>query len=359
MRFLLFAAAGALLAQNSTPPVKSPEVHADGRVTFRIRAPNAASVALVTDWMGRGESKPLAKGDGGVWSLTLGPLEPSTYIYGYVVDGVTMADPVNPRVKLRAFGSGSFVEVPDKGAIWQERDVPHGKVEINWGKSAVLGGETRWVWIYTPPGYAASGKRYPVLYLLHGSNDTAAGWTMAGQANFIFDNLLAEKKMAPMVVVMPFGHAVPFGQREAFGKDNNALFEDYLLRDVVPMVRSEYRVETGRERTAIAGLSMGGGQALRIGFGHMDLFSAVGAFSAAAPQDFEKAFGDSLKDANTKLKVIWFGCGREDSLFARSEQLDSLLTARGVKHTFRASSGAHNFTIWRKHLAEFAPLLFR
>ncbi|MEZ5352122.1 MAG: alpha/beta hydrolase-fold protein [Bryobacteraceae bacterium] len=359
MRTAVFLVASTLLAQNAAPPVVSPEVHADRRVTLRMRAPNAKQVALVTDWMGRGESKPLTKDGDGVWSVTVGPLEPSTYIYSFQVDGVTMADPVNPRVKLRAFGSGSFVEVPDRGAVWQERDVPHGKVEINWQKSSVLGGETRWIWIYTPPGYAQSGKRYPVLYLLHGSNDTAAGWTMAGQANFIFDNLLAEKKMTPMVVVMPFGHAVPFGQREARGKDNGALFEDYLLRDVIPTVRANYRVETGRERTAIAGLSMGGGQALRIGFGHMDLFSAVGAFSAAVPQDFESAFGASLKDANAKLKTVWFGCGKQDSLFGRAEKLDELLTARGVGHTFLATDGAHNFTIWRKHLAEFAPLLFR
>ncbi len=321
MRIPGFFLAGALLAQNAAPPpILSPEVHQDRRVTFRLHAPNASAVALVTDWMARGTSEPLSKGPGGVWSVTIGPLEPSTYIYGFQVDGTAMADPVNPRIKLRALGSGSLVEVPpDANAVWREQDVPHGKVEINWRKSTVLGGETRWIWVYTPPGYAESGKRrYPVLYLLHGSNDTAAGWTTAGQANFILDNLLAAKKIVPMVVVMPFGHAVPFGQREARGKDNSALFEDYLLRDVIPTVRAAYRIETSRDRTAIAGLSMGGGQALRIGFGHLDMFSAVGAFSAAVPADFESAFSSALKDANARLKTIWFGCGRQDSLFPRA-----------------------------------------
>jgi enterochelin esterase-like enzyme len=289
-------------------------------------------------------------------------LEPSIYLYTFSVDGVTIADPVNPRIKLRSRTSASMVEVPaEPAAVWQARDVPHGAIEINWQKSQLLG-DTQWIWIYTPPGYEKEGTRkYPVLYLFHGSNDIAGGWTLAGNANFIVDNLIAEKKAVPMIVVMPYGHAVPFGSpREAQAK-NTAVFEEYLLRDVMPVVESKYRTAAGRENRAIAGLSMGGGQSLQIGFRHLNLFSAIGAFSAAVPNDFETRFAGELNDGeetSSKLKLLWIGCGRQDSLFGRSEKLADLLQARHIRHTFRATEGAHTYTIWRQYLAEFVPLLF-
>lgn len=348
----------ALTLHAQTARVVSPEVLPDRRVTFRIRAPKASEVTLTGDWLGTTPAPKLAKDDAGVWSVTLGPFEPSIYIYSYTVDGVAMADPVNPRMKLRASTSASLLEVgaatPD---FWEPRDVPHGAVEINWQKSKAISGETRAIWIYTPPGYQRNSQRYPVLYLLHGSNDTAAGWTTAGYANFVIDNLLAGKKATPSIVVMPFGHAAPFG-----GQGNDALFEKYLLEDVIPTVEAKYRVAPGRQNRAIAGLSMGGGQSLRIGLGHPDLFSAVASFSGAIPQDFETRFADLLAkpDAtNAKLKVLWIGCGQQDSLFPRSKNLSELLTKKQVKHVFRATEGVHNYTVWRKYLAEYLPLLFR
>ncbi|MFN0101857.1 MAG: alpha/beta hydrolase-fold protein [Bryobacteraceae bacterium] len=353
-RAILLLAAVAVLSGQA---VVSPEVGGDSRVTFRMAAPKAGEVLFYGDWMPVGTSKPMQKDAAGLWSITTDPLPPSVYIYHFVVDGVTMADPVNPRIKLRARTSASLLEVPGDGdAVWQPRDVPHGTVEINWQKSKVLNGETRWMWIYTPPGYAASGgKKYPVLYLFHGSNDTAGGWVLAGHANFILDNLIAEKKAEPMIVVMPFGHAVPFGSpREAQAK-NVEVYEQYLLRDVMPMVRAKYRVAGTREQTAIAGLSMGGGQSLGIGMKHLDMFSAIGSFSAAVPQGLEKRI-DELKKANP---LVWVGCGKDDSLFARSADLAEKLKAGGVRHTWRATPGAHTYTVWRQYLAEFAPLLFR
>jgi enterochelin esterase family protein len=255
-----------------------------------------------------------------------------------------------------------MVEVPaESSALWDARDVPHGGVEINWQKSTAINGETRWFWVYTPPGYEKTpSQRYPVLYLFHGSNDTAGGWTLAGHANFILDNLLAEKKAVPMIIVMPFGHAVPFGAR---GQGNNTdLYEKYVLKDVMPTVESKYRVKPGRENRAIAGLSMGGGQTISIAFRHLDLFSSIGAFSAAIPGDFEKEFAQTIenhKDVNAKLKVFWFACGKQDSLFERSQKFSDLLDARQIKHTFRPSEGAHVYKVWRLYLSEFAPLLFR
>jgi enterochelin esterase-like enzyme len=344
--------------------LKSPEVAADHRVTFRIRAPKASEVTLAGDWLGNAPPAKLVKDDNGIWSVTLGPFEPSIYIYSFTVDGLSIADPINPRMKLRASTSASLLEVKDDPpAFWEAHDVPHGAVEINWEKAKTINGETRAIWIYTPPGYEKNTRRYPVLYLLHGSNDTAAGWTTAGNANFVFDNLLADKKMVPMIVVMPFGHAAPFGvPTPPGGMSNDALFESYLLEDVIPTVEDRYRVAPGRQNRAIAGLSMGAGQSIRIGLGHLDRFSFVASFSGAVPGDFETRFADLLKDpqaTNGKLKALWIGCGQQDSLFGRSKNLSELLTKYQIKHTFRATDGVHNYTIWRKYLAEYAPLLFK
>ncbi|MFN7920190.1 MAG: alpha/beta hydrolase-fold protein [Bryobacteraceae bacterium] len=361
-RSLILVIAAAAFAQQPGSNVNSPDVRADRTVTFRILAPKASEVSFFGDWMPVNTSKPMSKNASGVWSITLGPLDPSIYLYTFTVDGVTMADPVNPRVKLRSRTSASMVEIDGaEPALWQDRDVPHGTVEVNWQKSSVLG-DTRWIWIYTPPGYEKGNRRYPVLYLFHGSNDTAGGWTLAGQANFILDNLIAEKKAVPMIVVMPYGHAVPFGSPREVQANNVAKFEEYLMKDVMPLAESKYRIEKGREHRAIAGLSMGGGQALAIGLTHLDLFSAVGAFSAAVPQNHEERLNAVLKDSagtNKKLKTLWIGCGREDSLFERSEKLSASLQSHDVKHVFRATAGAHTYTVWRQYLGEFAPLLFR
>jgi enterochelin esterase family protein len=361
---VLLALTFSSMAQ-TTPPnaLVSPEVHPDRRVTFRVAAPKAAEVTFFGDWMAIGAKQKMTKDAEGIWSVTLGPLPPSVYIYTFSVDGMTIADPVNPRVKLRARTSASLLEVPDNPAgLWEARDVPHGAVEINWQKSKALNGETRWIWIYTPPGYEKEqNRRYPVLYLFHGSNDIAGGWTLVGGANFILDNLIAEKKAAPMIVVMPFGHAVPFGSPREIQAKNTALFEEYILGDVKPLVESKYRTATGRESRAIAGLSMGGGQSLHIAFNHPELFSAVGAFSAAVPADFETRFSEALKNpdsTNTKLKTIWFACGRQDSLFERSEKLSGLLQTHKIRHTFVPTEGNHTYTMWRQYLAEFVPLLF-
>ena len=364
----LLATAARAPAQRREPPVsdtlQSPEVSPDHRVTFRIFAPKASEVTLTGDWLGSTPPPKLSKDERGVWSVTLGPFEPSIYIYSFNVDGVALADPVNPHIKLRARTSGSLVEVKDEtAAFWEPRDVPHGTVAINWEKSQAIAGETRAIWIYIPPEYAKTTRRYPVLYLLHGSNDTAAGWTMAGNANFVLDNLLADRKALPMIVVMPFGHATPFGVPAPPGAvTNDALFEDYLLKDVIPTVETRYRVSPGRENRAIAGLSMGGGQSLRIGLGHLDLFSAVASFSGAVPGDFETRFAALLKDSestNQKIRTLWIGCGQQDSLFGRSKSLSELLTKYRVKHVFHPTDGVHNYTVWRKYLAEYVPLLFR
>ena len=358
---LLFLAAALAFAQSPRmDTLVSPEVHPDRRTTFRVRATNAAEVSLFGDWMRPETKQAMTRDERGVWSTTVGPLEPGLAIYSFTIDGVTTPDPVNPRIKLRARTSASLVDVPgNPPERWEARDVPHGKVEVNWEKSRVTG-ETRAYHVYTPPGYKPSGwKRYPVLYLLHGNNDTAAGWTDVGKANFILDNLIAEKRAVPMIIVMPFGHAVPFTGPQS---NNTAMVERYLIEEVMPQVEKKYRIARGRENCAIVGLSMGGGHALHIGLSHLNHFSTVAAFSSAVPRDFETRFKSLLENpeaTNRKLKLLWIGCGRQDSAFERNKGLSELLTEHKIQNTFHPTEGLHNFAIWRKYLIEVAPLLFR
>jgi len=340
-----------------------PEVHPDRSVTFRIYAPNAKEVTFYSDWMPRGSSEEMTKDGDGIWSVKLGPLPPSVYLYSFTVDGVTNIDPVNPDVKMRTRTTASLVTVPgEKPMIWEARDVPHGAVSVHWQTSSVIG-DTREVYVYTPPGYAGdASKKYPVLFLFHGSGDTSRAWTWPGYTNLILDNLLAEGKVVPMIVVMPWGHTQPaWTPREQRGR-NNETYEAYLLKEVIPMVESEYRVAEGRDNWAISGLSMGGGQSLGIGFGNLERFSAIGAFSAAVPRDFEEKFAGLLADSqglNEKLKLLWIACGEDDFILERSERLEKLLKEHDIEHTYRKTEGAHTWTVWRHHLAEFAPLLFR
>lgn len=359
--FLLLTSLTTFAQSPRLDTLVSPEVHLDGRVTFRVRATNAAEVTLFGDWMTPDTKQAMTRDAQGVWSVTVGPLEQGLAIYTFTIDGVTTPDSVNPRIKLRARTSASLVDVPgNPPELWETRDVPHGKVEVNWEKSRVTG-DTRAYYVYTPPGYKAGAwsQRYPVLYLLHGNNDTAAGWTDVGKANFILDNLIAEKRAVPMIVVMPFGHAVPFVGPQS---NNTAMVERYLIEEVMPQVEKKYRVKSGRENCAIVGLSMGGGHALHIGLSHLDRFSAVAAFSSAVPRDFETRFKSLLENpdaTNKKLKLLWIGCGRQDSAFERNQKLSELLTEHKVRNTFHPTEGLHNFAVWRKYLVEVTPLLFQ
>lgn len=364
MRFtlalLLFCA--SLCAQENR--FASPEVATNGKVTFRLQAPKATEAALFADWMAIGTSEKMTKGPDGLWSVTVGPVAPGIYIYHFIVDGMIIADPVNPMMKLRARSSASLLEVPGQTPqLWEARDVPHGTIEIQNHRATALGNEMRQVWIYKPPGYDQNrSRRYPVLYLLHGSNDTPAGWSMVGRAHYILDNLIADKKAREVIIVMPFGHAAHFDAPREQQVNNTKLFEDYLFKDLMPLVEKNYRIKHGRENHAIVGLSMGGGQALQIGLGHLDIFNAVGAFSSAIPRDFENRFKDLLDrpaDTNKKLSLFWIGCGKQDTIaYTGSQNLIKVLESHQINHTFRSLEGRHTYTVWRECLTEVAPLLF-
>lgn len=344
------------------PTLVSPEVHSDLTVSFRLQAPEARRVEFQGDWMYGEAPAEMTRDADGVWSVTLGPLAPNGYLYTFVVDGLRIADPLNPLIKLRSQTSASMVEVRGAEAqLWEPCDVPHGSVDINWVPSKSLGGDPRWLWVYTPPGYAESGaRRYPVLYLLHGSNDTAGGWVLAGRANFILDNLIAAGKAKPMILVMPYGDVIPYGSEPVKALSPKVL-ERYLLREVMPLAEGKYRVAPGQENRAIAGLSMGAGQAIHVAFCHLDTFHALGTFSLVMPDRFDARFAAVMgtpKTVNEKLGLVWIGCGSEDPLLGESEEFAALLAACGVHYEWGTTEGQHTFGAWRRQLAAFLPLLF-
>ena len=353
---LLLALALPLAAQTPSPDgLVSPEVHPDRTVTFRIKAPKAAEVTLYGDWMPVGKAEPMTKAADGIWSITTAPLEANGHLYWFNLDGIAIADPVNPVIKLRQRTSASLVEVPaGTPAAWELRDVPHGAVVTEWRKSAVLNRTERFV-VYLPPGYEKGSAKYPVLYLVHGSGDTPDSWTNAGHANFILDNLIADNKTKPMIVVMPAGHAVPFSAGRGGPVSNNDLFESYLIKEVIPAVESKYRVAPGPANRALAGLSMGGGHTIYTGFKHAGMFSALGIFSPGLPRDFDVAA------LHPKIPLVWIACGDVDTTvqYARVKAWAEGLEKAGIKEKFTTYSGAHTWPVWRMSLTDFTPLLFR
>jgi enterochelin esterase family protein len=370
---LVSAASAPLLAQAPSPsppppppPLVSPEVHADKRVTFRLRAPNAKEVLVERE---AGGKLAMQKDDQGVWTLTTDPLEPDIYGYSFSVDGVTHFDPSNPAATVPNFiYTASSLHVPGPASLpWEENEVPRGTIHRHFHHSSVVG-DDRDLYVYTPPGYdPQAAKPYPVLYLLHGFSDDARAWTVVGRAHVILDNLIASGKARPMLVVMPFGYGAPeivsrTGPQfrdPALRKRNTDKFRETLLTDVIPLVEKLYRVSTDRESRAVAGLSMGGGQSLDIGLNARDRFAWVGAFSSAVPDDPEAAFAGLAADTKPPLRLLWIACGNEDFLTAANHKFQDWLKALQVPHTAIWTPGGHTWRVWRRNLAEFAPLLFR
>lgn len=366
---IVMLAPAAAPAQQRQPPVvvRSPEVHADRTITFRVFAPDAHRVSVGGDMIQDQPPRPMARDSAGVWSVTLGPFAPDLYDYTFRIDDLVVPDPVNPSLTLGPRSAQSLIEVPGDGAEpWDARPVPHGTVHITWYHSDAIGA-LRAVYVYTPPGYENGHARYPVLYLLHGAVFTQEGWTTTGRANFILDNLIAERKARPMVVVMPYGYpqaATTIGLNEPM-RDDRALFAQDLIRTVIPLIERTYRVDADADHRAIAGFSMGGNQSLTIGLAHPGLFHWVAGFSAAIPRRrdvLERTFGDVLEHpdrTNGTLKLLWTACGTDDRLaLPPNEMFARLLDARGVRHTFVTTPGAHQWQVWRRNLIALAQLLF-
>jgi enterochelin esterase family protein len=353
----------------------SPEILADRRVAFRIYAPKASEVTLRGDWMDAPEPVELEKDAQGVWSVTLGPLGPDFYSYSLTVDGVRTLDPKNPTIKQGINSVDNMFFLAGEEAAFQDNaPVPHGDVRKVWYQSATLGMPRR-MHIYTPPGYDAGKDRFPVLYLLHGAGDEDSGWTTVGRAGFIIDNVLAAKKARPMIVVMPNGSLPrptnvsppPPGSPAAAAATAAAQerFANELLKDVIPYVEKHYRVLPDRDNRAIAGLSMGGGQTLRVVTTSPETFAYVGVWSAGVnPQttaDFEQrsaAFLNSADRVNRLVKLFSISVGDKDFALAGSKNLSELLTRRGVTNRLSVTGGGHTWINWRRYLHELAQVLF-
>jgi enterochelin esterase family protein len=345
------------------PQIESPVVNPDRTVTFRFRAPNAKQVELNAQFLKA--NQPLAPDASGVWSLTVGPVEPNLYPYSFVVDGVSVADPNNVNFFPNERFKNSLVDIPsDPPALYAVRDVPHGEVTHCWYASKSMGG-TRPLVVYTPPGYREGTRRYPTFYLVSGTTDTEETWFRVGRANFILDNLIAQKRAVPMVIVMPYGNTFtgtpdPSSLQAA---DMYRLFNDDLVGSIIPYVEAHFRVIPDREKRAIAGFSRGGGQSLFAGFTNLGTFAWICSYSAYLTAEvFDKYFptlSDTPAVTNQRLKLLWLGVGTEDFLYKQAVAFDDLLTERKIEHKRLFTSGGHTWMNARTFLAETVPLFFK
>ncbi len=354
----LLVATGCLMSDAIAQSLQSPEVHADGRVTLRLRAEKANEVLVSLG----GTKVPMTKNDKGIWEGTSEPLLPQIYDYSFKVDGTTMIDPSNRLVK-KWLTLASMIEVPGTPPRLTEfTDVPHGVVQRLIYQSMSVG-HARPVIVYTPPGYeSTSDIKYPLVLLLHGYGDDETAWTDVGRAHLIADNLIATGKIEPAVIVMPYGHPVPieFGERpdNYFGR-NNDLYEQDITKDLLPFVEQKFHVRSDAAGRSIVGLSMGGGHALDTGLKNIDKFSSIGAFSAATPQltaeELKKQYPSlsGSDSAANSLKHLWIPIGDKDFLLERNDKFAEQLKNAGVKHEYLKTEGGHEWKLWRDYLPQF------
>jgi len=336
----------------------SPEVLPDKRVTFRVAAPNAKLVEL--DATAPLQRTPMEKEADGLWSVTVGPIAPGLYHYWIRVDGVAMADAMNPLTKPALFPTKSLLEMPgDKPEMTEFQDVPHGVVRMHTYFSKAIGKE-RHLRVYTPPGYRDDGPQLPVLYLYPGSTNHEGSWMGEGRAHFIMDNLLAAKRCVPMLVVMPEIHALD-PRLPANGKNDMTLVEQEIVADIVPLIDANYRTLADREHRALVGLSKGGVQAQHTGIAHHDLFASLGIFSGAWGNVDSLLQGANLDAAkfSEETRLLWLGVGDKDGARKGMEEFHAYLEAHHIRHTWHLVDGIHEYTLWRPFLAEFVTQLFK
>ena len=378
------------------PQVVSPEVNADRTITVRVYAPKATEINVTGEILNGSQPKAMTKAEDGIWSATLGPLPPDIYTYAFNIDGVNTPDPRNPWLKLVA-GTGltTQVEVPGDGLqYYDSKPVPHGLLQIVTYESKATGA-TRQAYVYTPPDYNRTTTKYPVLYLLHGGGDLDPGWSMTGRAHIIIDNLIAEKKARPMIVVMPLargggslglgpsgmspgiaaaGNVAPGAGRGAgapggagapqapVGPAQMQPFAQDFVGDLLPTIEKTFRASPRPEDRAIGGLSAGGAATINTSFSRPDLFRYIIIMSAGGGQNLEqlypKFFGNNAAAAK-QMKLIWLAAGDEDFALNGTKGIDETLTKNGIKHSFKTTPGRHEWRLWRPHLNEFAQLLFQ
>lgn len=376
----LVVAANLAYAQAPQPViVTSPEISADHRVTFRIVAPKAEKVRLSAgDIPGLGDQLDFTKGESNVWQFTTGPLPAGAYRYVFEVDGVNVVDPRNPAISESNNNAWSLVCVPGSDFM-DTRPVPHGAVASVVYYSTSLQ-KFRRMHIYTPPGYESGKGKYPVFYLLHGASDSDDSWSSVGRAGIIMDNLIADKKAKPMIVVMPAGHTranwvrprTPTGTNAPAQRPPDEFVKEFS-QDILPYVESHYRAYKDRRHRALAGLSMGGGQTINIGIPNLDKFAYLGVFSsgvfgivgnrgaAPASPSWEEQHLAELDNAKLKagLKLFWFSTGKDDFLIETSRASVAMFKKHGFNVVYEETDGGHVWLNWRNYLHVFAPQLFQ
>ncbi len=364
--------------------IVSPEILPDNKVTFRLYARNATTVAVSGEWQsGFGATEAMVKNDTGLFTLTVGPLKPELYGYSFIVDGVSTIDPNNVQVRRDGNRYQSFFIIPgpESDLYFHKHNVPHGMVSKVWYHSSVLGIDRR-MYVYTPAGYESGKEKYPVFYLLHGAGGDEDAWTNMGRAAQIMDNLIAQGKAKPIIVVMTNGNANQAGAQNEVppvpSQDMQSIeayqrfagkFEEHLVKDVVPYIEKNYRVLTGKNNRAIAGLSMGGAHTQTITFDNPDMFGYIGVFSMGLMnlRQREQDVAQLEKERLAKLealkksgyKLYWIGCGKDDFLYQSVVNLRNFYDKNNFEYVYRETPGGHTWANWRIYLSEFAPLLFK
>jgi enterochelin esterase family protein len=356
------------------PVIVSPEISTDNSVTFRLFSKNANSVSVTGSWMGTGQTKEMTKNDEGVWSVKIDPLEPSMYHYNIILDGVSIIDPANPKAMRDVTRYASTLIIPGKGSEDLEvNDVPHGTVSKIWFKSPSLGLNRR-MYVYTPAGYEENKEKYPVLYLLHGGGGDEDAWTSLGRANYILDNLIAQGKAKPMIIVMTNGNpdqkaaiteTAPMPTKEVFFMLAER-FPETLVKDVIPFVEKHYRVIANSSNRAIAGLSMGCLQTQIAALNNPELFKYIGLFSLGLHDNFAEvntrliaAYDKNLKTLEANYKLFYIGCGKSDFVYDGVKVLRKKLDENKFKYHYNETAGGHTWANWRTYLSDFAPMLFK
>ncbi|TDO22546.1 esterase [Pedobacter duraquae] len=379
--FTIFSSSSfAQQALSGGSDLTSPEIKADRTVTFRLKAPGAKEVKLSGDWMPAQGWTPgtelMAKDKDGVWSLTSTPITSDLHSYSFLVDGLRITDPNNVYlIRDVASVTNVFIVPGGKADLYTVNAVPHGTVSRRW-YSSPGNNLTRRITIYTPPGYESSKQDYPVLYLLHGMGGDEEAWAALGRATQILDNLIAQGKAKPMIVVMPNGNVA---QEAAPGESTEGLYKptmqlphtmdgtmEQTFPDILKFIESNYRTAKGKENRAIAGLSMGGYHSLHISRFYPNTFAWVGLFSPAVMASDKVSspvyanFDESLKKQSANgYKLYWIGIGKTDFLYKAVSDYRSKLDQIGMKYTYRESEGGHSWTNWRDYLSEFLPMLFK
>lgn len=380
--FLLLIAPNVITAQQQRSTVLSPEIREDNTVIFRLLAPRADSVKLRGTMTADFAEFDMKKNEEGLFEIKIGPLKPDLYVYTFQVDGVTTLDPGNNIVVRDGSHIESRLMIPGGLTdLYDVKDVPHGKVSAIWYPAETLSMQRRCI-VYTPPGYDQSTESYPVLYLLHGGGGDEEAWISRGRTNYILDNLIAQGKTKPMIVVMPNGNAsassapgeTPLGlrlkqQATAMASPRSMVGDkipESIVKDLIPFIEANYRVGANREHRALAGLSMGGYQTQKTSNLYPNTFDYLGVMSMGlydnamfGHYDKEVHLGQlrGLQKANPKL--YWIACGKTDFLYQGVLDLMKLYDETGFKYIYRESEGGHSWNNWRLYLSEFAPMLFK